>query len=659
MSNNKQPVAVCTGITGQDGSYLAEFLLEKGYKVVGIRRRTSTFNTERLEPFYEHPNFVMEWGNITDSYSLYRIINKYQPDEIYNLAAMSHVKVSFDVPEEVLDTVAKGTLHLLNIIKEQAPQARFYQAGSSEQFGVAPCPPTGYTEESRMEPASPYAAAKVYAYNLVKNYRAAYGLHLSTGLLHNHESPRRGETFVTRKITQAAARIKLGKQDKLYLGNLEAKRDWGHARDYCINKDVPILTPCGWKTFDQISPGDEVINFNAETNSLSRDNVLKVVEPQIESDRKIRLKGRSIDLVCTPNHRVYYQQKSKTSKGGWSKWKVASAQEIKNKFDNLSTRTKYDYRFPHFQNYQSDDTFDVTDDQIYLVGALLAEGCLITSHKQGRGHSVSISQSHIANPKIHAKIETILNRFKFDYRTRINNSGVTEWMLKTESTEEILSWFDSNDIHVMPTWCYQLSARQAQILFDAMMDCDGHWGSMTYCSKRSLLAFDFQTIAALAGYQTTKPKIDKANCWRVTSIVKRHKYSYVTEASEFNDGKTDVWCVSTNNGTIISRDNGSISISGNCEAMWLMLQQDTPDDYVIATGETHSVQEFLDVVFDHAGLSVKDHVEQAERYLRPQEVPYLLGDASKAKRVLGWQPKTTFEELAIEMYESDLREAIS
>lgn len=317
--------AVISGITGQDGSFLAEFLLEKGYKVVGIRRRTSTFNTERVEHIYEHPNFITEWGNITDSYSLYRIVNKYNPDEIYNLAAMSHVKVSFDVPEETLDTVAKGTMHLLNIIKEHSPHTRFYQAGSSEQFGVTPCPPTGYTEESRMEPASPYAAAKVYAYNLVKNYRAAYGLHLSTGLLHNHESSRRGETFVTRKITQAAARIKLGKQNKLYLGNLEAKRDWSHAKDMV-------------------------------------------------------------------------------------------------------------------------------------------------------------------------------------------------------------------------------------------------------------------------------------------------------------------------------------------EGMWLMLQQDQPDDYVLASGETHSVQEFLDVVFDHAGLSVKDHVEQAERYLRPQEVPYLLGDASKAKRVLGWQPKTTFEELAIEMYESDLRE---
>lgn len=321
-----QKTALISGVTGQDGSFLAELLLEKGYKVIGIRRRTSTFNTSRIEHLYDNPNLILEWGNVTDAYSLYRIINQYKPDEIYNLAAMSHVRVSFDVPEETLDSVAKGTLNFLNIIKEHCPQAKFYQASSSEMYGVAPCPATGYTETCVMEPASPYAAAKLYAHHLVKNYRTGYGLHLNSGILFNHESPRRGETFVTRKITQAAAKIKLGKQDRLVLGNLEAKRDWGHAKDYV-------------------------------------------------------------------------------------------------------------------------------------------------------------------------------------------------------------------------------------------------------------------------------------------------------------------------------------------EAMWLMLQQDKPDDYVIATGETHKVQEFLEVVFDHANLSIPIYVySNAERYIRPQEVPFLLGDASKAKRVLGWQPKTTFEELAIEMYEDDLKD---
>lgn len=325
FTNQCKNIALCTGVTGQDGSYLVEMLLNKGYFVVGLRRRTSTFNTERIEHLYEHPNFVHEWGNMTDAYSLYRIIHKYNPTEIYNLAAQSHVKVSFDCPEETLDVVAKGTLHLLNIIKEHCPETRFYQASSSEMYGTSECPVTGYTEDSRMLPASPYACAKLYAHNLVKNYRNSYGLHLNSGILFNHESPRRGETFVTRKITQAVANIKLGRQETLALGNVHAKRDWGHAKDYV-------------------------------------------------------------------------------------------------------------------------------------------------------------------------------------------------------------------------------------------------------------------------------------------------------------------------------------------EAMWMMLQQDKPDDYVVATGTTTSVKDFYEIVFEHAGLHASKHVTFDSRYLRPEEVPYLLGDASKAKRVLGWEPKHSLEELAIEMYESDLKE---
>lgn len=256
--NNKQKVAVVSGCTGQDGSYLAEFLLEKGYKVVGIRRRTSTFNTERLEPFYNHPNLKTEWGNINDFYSLYTIIKKYQPDEVYNLAAMSHVRVSFDCTEEALDTAGKGCLNLLNICKEVVPNVRFYQASSSEMFGVSSCPPSGYTEESKLEPASPYACAKAFSHMLCKNYRASYGMHISSGMMFNHESPRRGETFVTRKITQAAARIKLGKQEKLYLGNLDSMRDWSHAKD---------MVEAMWLMLQQETPDDYVI-ASGETHSV-------------------------------------------------------------------------------------------------------------------------------------------------------------------------------------------------------------------------------------------------------------------------------------------------------------------------------------------------------------------------------------------------------
>ncbi|MFA6049697.1 MAG: GDP-mannose 4,6-dehydratase [Candidatus Paceibacterota bacterium] len=252
-----QRSALITGVTGQDGSYLAEFLLELGYKkVIGLRRRTSTFNTSRVEHIYENDRFCMEWGDMNDTLCLIRILQKWSPDEIYNLAAQSHVRVSFDVPEETLAVVGMGTLKLMNAYKEICPEARFYQASSSEMYGDNPTVPQD--ECTRMTPASPYACAKLYAHNLVRNYRISYNLHASCGILFNHESPRRGETFVTRKITEAAARIKLGLQDKLELGNLDAKRDWGFAGDY-----VKAM----WAMLQQDIPDDYVI-ATGETHSV-------------------------------------------------------------------------------------------------------------------------------------------------------------------------------------------------------------------------------------------------------------------------------------------------------------------------------------------------------------------------------------------------------
>ena len=222
--------AFVTGVTGQDGSYLVELLLDKGYRVIGAKRRTSTICTDRIDRLFDRPNFILEYYDLNDTSRTWELINRYRPDEIYNLAAMSHVRVSFDIPEHTVDGIAMGTLRLLNAFRELTPGGRFYQASSSEMFGDNPDYP--FDEESKLMPASPYACAKVFAHNLCRNYRLAYGLHISSGILFNHESPRRGETFVTRKITLAAARIKEGLQDKLYLGNLEAKRDWGFAGDY-------------------------------------------------------------------------------------------------------------------------------------------------------------------------------------------------------------------------------------------------------------------------------------------------------------------------------------------------------------------------------------------------------------------------------------------
>jgi len=248
-------VALITGITGQDGAYLAELLLEKGYTVHGIKRRSSSFNTGRVDHLYRDPHETnvrlrLHYGDMTDATNLIRLVQETQPDEIYNLAAQSHVQVSFETAEYTANADALGTLRLLEAVRllGLTAKTRFYQASTSELYGNTPHAPQ--SETTPFQPRSPYAAAKLYAYWITVNYREAYGIHASNGILFNHESPIRGETFVTRKITRAVARIKLDMQERLYLGNLDAKRDWGHARDYVDGM---------WRMLQQVEPDDYVL----------------------------------------------------------------------------------------------------------------------------------------------------------------------------------------------------------------------------------------------------------------------------------------------------------------------------------------------------------------------------------------------------------------
>ena len=244
-------IALITGVTGQDGSYLAELLLEKGYEVHGVKRRASSLNTERVDQIFDtNKNFKLHYGDLTDSTNLIRIIQEVQPDEIYNLGAQSHVKVSFETPEYTANSDAVGTLRLLEAIRilGMEKKVRFYQASTSEMFGKVQEVPQ--TENTPFYPRSPYGVSKLYAHWITKNYREAYGIHASSGILFNHESPRRGETFVTRKITRGMSCISVGVQDILYLGNLDAKRDWGHAKDY-----VRAM----WMMLQQDEPDDYVI----------------------------------------------------------------------------------------------------------------------------------------------------------------------------------------------------------------------------------------------------------------------------------------------------------------------------------------------------------------------------------------------------------------
>ena len=253
--------ALVTGITGQDGSYLVELLLKKGYEVYGIIRRSSSFNTGRIEHLYEDPHekdrkLILIYGDLSDSGSITEIIRKIMPDEVYNLGAQSHVRVSFDIPEYTANIVALGTLRILEALRNFCPNAKFYQASSSEMFGKVV--ETPQNENTPFYPRSPYGCSKLFSHWITKNYREAYGLFTCSGILFNHESERRGKTFVTRKITRGLSRIKLGVDDKLYLGNLDAKRDWGHARDY-----VKAM----WMMLQQEKPDDYVI-ATGETHSV-------------------------------------------------------------------------------------------------------------------------------------------------------------------------------------------------------------------------------------------------------------------------------------------------------------------------------------------------------------------------------------------------------
>lgn len=299
-SSGEGKVALVTGVTGQDGAYLSELLLAKGYIVHGVKRRSSSFNTSRIEHLYQDlhepdQRFMLHYGDLTDSTNLIRIIQQTQPDEIYNLAAQSHVAVSFETPEYTANADAIGTLRLLEAIRilGMEKKTRFYQASTSELYGKVQEVPQ--SETTPFYPRSPYAVAKLYSYWIVVNYREAYGLHASNGILFNHESPLRGETFVTRKVTRACAAIKLGFQDKLFLGNLDAKRDWGHAREYVRGM---------WQMLQQDEPDDYVLATGETT--MVRDFVTRAFQ---ETGVDLTWQGVGVEEkgICRTTGRVYVE----------------------------------------------------------------------------------------------------------------------------------------------------------------------------------------------------------------------------------------------------------------------------------------------------------------------------------------------------------------
>ncbi len=327
--------ALISGITGQDGSYLAELLLEKGYEVHGIIRRSSSFNTARIEHLYNNPDILgkklfLHYGDVTDTSNLNRLLEKIHPDEIYNLAAQSHVKVSFEIPEYTAEVDAMGTLRFLDAIRETGVKTRFYQASTSELFGKAQEIPQ--SETTPFYPRSPYGVAKLYGYWIIVNYREAYGLYAVNGILFNHESPRRGETFVTRKITVAAARIKLGLQKQLLLGNLNAKRDWGYAPEYCEGM---------WLMLQQPEPDDYVL-ATGETHTVKEfaTEAFRALDMELEWEGEgVNEKGilkKTGEVIIAVDPRYFRPTEVDLLVGNPTKAKQKLGWEAKTKFKELA-----------------------------------------------------------------------------------------------------------------------------------------------------------------------------------------------------------------------------------------------------------------------------------------------------------------------------------
>jgi len=327
-------IALITGITGQDGAYLAELLLEKGYDVHGIKRRSSSFNTERIDHLHtyrgeDQTRMHLHYGDLTDSSNLNRLIEKIKPTEIYNLGAMSHVQVSFEVPEYTADVDAVGTLRILDAIRETGVPCRFYQASTSELYGKVREVPQ--SEETPFHPRSPYGVAKLYAYWITRNYREAYGMHASNGILFNHESPRRGPTFVTRKITRAAAAISKGKQDCLYMGNIDSKRDWGYAKDFVEGM---------WRMLQQEAPDDYVL-ATGEMHTVREfiENSFALVDMPItwkgEAEAEVGIDSKSGKTIVRIDPKYYRPAEVEQLLGDPTKAKEKLGWEPKVKFKEL------------------------------------------------------------------------------------------------------------------------------------------------------------------------------------------------------------------------------------------------------------------------------------------------------------------------------------
>jgi len=718
---NKQKISMITGITGQDGSYLAEFLLFKGYKVVGLKRRTSTINTERIDHIYNDPNFVLEYYDLNDVGRIWELLLKYKPDEFYSLGAQSHVKVSFDIPEHTVDGIVMGTLRILNAIKSIVPECRLYQASSSEMFGINPKLPLN--EKSTLMPASPYAVAKVAAHNMVDVYRKSYGLHASSGILMNHETmagfmpilfSQDGfldikpisevvKYHTNRDKTSIDEKLRIYQEtdvsSDLYVWDFEGWTKVKYASGYpseikpdansrfivsksaaymATGEHVCIMNDGTEKKTSELICGDKIhlvdfpqddwcqidfrlmklaklAGFIVGDGYISEKNKIKIVSKNKEVlekysllwesigghyafDKKTRVSGFGSNIFCCrllnnkdfTRNEFYTESKHKRIPS----WILNVSKEIQRQFlegyndaDGLkSDKRKCIFKFRNFKTNSATLAFGL----IYLVERVTGQKCCINlefDKKWGNG-AIYYSINFLSN----AIYSLNKSKEKCELVKKMISEGVSlrEINRKTAISRKFIQKVSRGYI---PNGKHHFKKEDNEIKqIHDMKHYDGWF-------------YDLETESGTFNCGIGRVHVHNSPRRGETFITRK----ITLAAARIKLGLQDKLVLGN---LEAKRDWGYAK--DFVEAMWLMLQQDKPDDYVIATGEMHTVREFLNIVFNKAGLSVDKHVIIDPKYFRPQEVPALLGDPSKAKAVLGWEPKIRFEELANKMYEADL-----
>lgn len=663
-------VALITGVTGQDGAYLSKFLLDKGYVVVGMKRRTSLINTTRLDEndIYSHPNFRLEYGNMSDGSSLHRLLLKHRPDEIYNLAAQSHVRVSFDVPEETVDVVANGTLRLLEAYREICPTSRFYQASSSEMYGDNVQVPQN--EETRMTPASPYACAKLFSHNICRNYRESYKLHISSGILFNHEC--------VDETTPLLVRDTRGVVSIATPTDLVALCRKG--------TNVQTFWPKGLEVWD----GTNWTGIRVITATKRRSG---------NQDHKMILtQTRGGTIATTAHHHML----------------TDTFEEIEARNVAVGQRMALCSAVPMATNKTV-----VSRELAALLGYLAGDGYV--SDGAGGSHTRFINN----DDALRKEVQDLW--FRLFLGTESNKSNVSgfapfnpvKYVDLCGADQGVRQWlrdqlYTSTKYKKVPDIILNADLETQKVFLDAYYACDGlkKGNSDSFVTNSSVLARGLIWMYELQGYKHTvyveernSTQYYRVNLRKPGTVKGRHLIkpsNEVRKLSDYSDsGSEFVFDFETESGvfnagvgnlvihnsplrgeTFVTRKiaiaaarikaglQDKLSL-GNLEAkrdwgyapdyveaMWLMLQQEHPDDYVVATGETHTVKEFAEETFRIAGLNLEDHLVIDQRLFRPHEVPLLLGDATKAKNKLGWTPKTKFKDLVRVMFDAEMSKHI-